>query len=272
MADSEKPIGVFDSGIGGLTVLKTLIARFPNESFVYLGDTARLPYGSKSPKTIERYLLQNIEFLLNQNVKAAVVACNSASTVLLSNPSLAFPVPVYNVIEPGAATAVRESEAKRIGVLGTKATVGAKSYVQAIHRLDREAVVFQQACPLLVPLVEEGWEDDPITNLVVYRYIQPIIQAKVDTLILGCTHYPALRLAFEKVAGPHIRLVDSSLAISDLIDADFASGRLARGSKPAPLRLMTTDVSQSFFDVAARLMNPVEIPQLEAVDIGTPKP
>ncbi|RYZ63622.1 MAG: glutamate racemase, partial [Proteobacteria bacterium] len=160
----DRPIGLFDSGIGGLTVLKTLLGDFPNESFLYLGDTARLPYGSKSAQTIERYLIQNIDFLASRNVKAVVVACNSASTVLLGT-TLTFPVPVYNVIEPGAERALKATSGKRIGVLGTKATVAAKSYVNALHARDASVEVFQQACPLLVPLVEEGMEEDPITNL-----------------------------------------------------------------------------------------------------------
>jgi glutamate racemase len=269
----DRPIGLFDSGIGGLTVLKSLVSSFPSEDFIYLGDTARLPYGSKSPQTIEKYLLQNIAFLQSLNVKAVVVACNSASTVLLNGNPHVFSVPVYNVIEPGARAAVEHSESKRIGVLGTKATVTAKSYVRAIHALDHDMIVFQQACPLLVPLVEEGWEEDPITNLIVYRYLQPIIHAKVDTLILGCTHYPALITAFEKVAGANVRLVDSCSAVSALIQIDLTSGAVGPhsrppGSAPRPLRIMTTDVSQSFFDVAQRLMKPHAILELEAVDIG----
>jgi glutamate racemase len=264
----DRPIGLFDSGIGGLTVLKSLLMHFPQESFIYLGDTARLPYGSKSPTTIERYLRQNIRFLNEQNVKAVVVACNSASTVLLEGEP-EFAVPVYNVIEPGAATALKASQGKRIGVLGTKATVNAKAYVRSIHRLDHTATVFQQACPLLVPLVEEGWEDDPLTNLVIYRYVTPILQAGIDTLILGCTHYPALRAGIARVTGPGVALIDSAEAIAHAIRRDIESEKLGAGSTRALLRLMTTDTSPSFAEVASRLMHPHEIPELECVDIGT---
>jgi glutamate racemase len=263
-----RPIGLFDSGIGGLTVLKSLISALPQESFLYLGDTARLPYGSKSPATIERYLKQNIRFLSEQNVKAVVVACNSASTVLLDQTSK-FEIPVYNVIEPGAETALRHSRQKRIGVLGTKATVGAKAYVRSLHALDSSAVVFQQACPLLVPLVEEGWENDPLTNLVIYRYVTPIVQAGVDTIILGCTHYPALQEGIARVVGPGVTLVDSAQAIAGLIRSDLASGKLKASQNAEPLRIMTTDVSPSFVEVATRLMHPITIPNLIAVDIGT---
>ena len=266
----NRPIGLFDSGIGGLTVLRSLMSHLPSESFVYLGDTARLPYGSKSPATIEKYLTQNIRFLCGLDVKTIVVACNSASTVLLGKEP-AFDVPVYNVIEPGAKAALNASIGKRIGVLGTKATIAARAYTTAIHALDRDAHVFGQACPLLVPLVEEGWEDDPLTNLVIYRYLNPIVQNKIDTLILGCTHYPALRTGIMKVAGPSIEIVDSAEVIATMLRADLESGRLKPSQNSSPLKIMTTDVSESFREVAARLMRPHAIPELQLVDIGTAK-
>jgi glutamate racemase len=270
----DRPIGLFDSGIGGLTVLRSLLAALPNESFVYLGDTARLPYGSKSSATIERYLLQNIAFLNKLNVKAIVVACNSASTVLVDGHlSGSFQVPVYNVIEPGAKAALAASVSKRIGVLGTKATVSANSYATCLLREKiPNTVVFQQACPLLVPLVEEGWVDDPLTNLVIHRYLSPLLSEKIDTLILGCTHYPALRGGIGRVAGSGITLIDSAEAIASAIIADIASSTLGASSGRSPLRpalrLMTTDVSSSFTEISARLMHPHVIPALEAVDIA----
>ncbi len=262
----KRPIGLFDSGIGGLTVFKSLLSSLPNESFVYLGDTARLPYGSKSPQTIERYLLQNIDFLIRKNVKAVVVACNSASTVLLGPPR-DFGLPVYNVIEPGATAALQVSPGKKIGILGTKATVSARSYVRALHAIDENVTVFQQACPLLVPLVEEGMENDPITNLIVYRYVAPLIGAGVDTIILGCTHYPVLRANIEKATNGRIKLIDSSDALATLIHSDLASGRLGASDARISLEIMTTDVSQSFSEVARRLMLPHVIPDLVEVDI-----
>lgn len=264
---TDRPIGLFDSGIGGLTVLRSLMTTFPNESFVYLGDTARLPYGNKSPDTIRKYLEQNIKFLVQQNVKAIIVACNSASTVLLEPGERHFPVPVYNVIEPGAAAALAVSVNKRIGVLGTKATVRAQSYANVLKKLDPSIEVIQQACPLLVPLVEEGWEEDPLTNLVIYRYVQPVLATGVDTLILGCTHYPALRGGIGRVAGPNVNLIDSSEAIGKLLNEDFSSGRLAKGSKRQPLRLMTTDSAPSFGEIAVRLMRPHATPPLETIDL-----
>lgn len=269
--NDNRPIGLFDSGIGGLTVLKSLLPRLPNESFVYLGDTARLPYGSKSPDTIERYLRQNIRFLLDRNVKAIVVACNTASTVLLGRPAadFGFTVPVYNVIEPGAEAACQATRTKRIGVLGTKATVAAKAYVNALHRIDPQSVVYQQACPLLVPIVEEGWEDDPLTNLVIFRYVGPLMEQKIDTLILGCTHYPALREGILRVVGPHVSLVDSAESIARRIQGDIENGTLKANGGQQELVLLATDVSPSFSEVAARLMRPHPMPDFQAVDIGT---
>lgn len=269
----DRPIGLFDSGIGGLTVLKSLMTALPKESFVYLGDTARLPYGSKSPATIERYLRQNIHFLIEQGVKAIVVACNSASTVLLgreSNIPDDFSIPVYNVIEPGAETALRVSHSKRIGVLGTKATISAQAYAKSLLALDPSVHVIQQACPLLVPLVEEGWENDPLTNLVIHRYVHPLLAHGIDALILGCTHYPALRVGIAKVTGSSVQLVDSAEAIAAAILRDIDRGHLqaAAASRSSPLKILTTDMSPSFTEVATRLMHPHPIPELQFVDIG----
>ncbi len=270
-AEPNQPIGLFDSGIGGLTVLRSLMESLPSEAFVYLGDTARLPYGSKSPQTIERYLLQNISFLNTLGVKAIVVACNSASTALLGKTHW-FPVPVYNVIEPGARTALESTSSKRIGVLATRATVAAESYVNSLKRLDASVEVFQQACPLLVPLVEEGWEENPVTLEIVGRYLAPLLQggAKgIDTLVLGCTHYPALRKAIAKVAGPGVALVDSAHAVLEQIQGDMTSGKLKPGTgRAAALRVMATDVSPGFLEVARRLMRPHSVTELVAVDIA----
>ena len=278
----DRPIGLFDSGVGGLTVLRALLPTFPDESFIYLGDTARLPYGSKSPQTIERYLSQNISYLVKLGVKAVVVACNSASTVLLGGDDVRKrlfhsslpPVPVYNVIEPGANLAVKTTENKRIGVLGTRATILSGSYSQAILRLMPEAHIYQQACPLLVPLVEEGWEKDPLTNLIIFRYISEIMQHKIDTLILGCTHYPALRNGIARAAGPGIHFVDSAQAIAEWIVSDLKMGKLRASQsgqtrrKQGRLRLLATDTSPLMNEVATRLMFPHQIPIIEAVDVG----
>jgi glutamate racemase len=260
----NSPIGLFDSGIGGLTVLKSVREKLAHENFIYLGDTARLPYGSKSPETIMRYLNQNINFLVQHGVKSVVVACNSASSVLVGRPDLKFPVPIYNVIEPGAKRALEISKTKRIGVLGTRATIAGGAYQNAIKALDAEAEVIGQACPLLVPLVEEGWDHDPITNLVVYRYVQPLVAEKIDTLILGCTHYPFLRDAIRKVAGPNIELVDSAAAIAEMLENSSENKKAQSGGQ---IELLVTDSSPGFQEVAERLMSPFKLPALKQIDL-----
>jgi glutamate racemase len=263
---STLPIGVFDSGLGGLTVLKALRERFVHENFIYLGDTARIPYGSKSPRTIQRYLELNIKFLENSGVKAIVVACNSASTQIAN---VSASVPLYNVITPSAKQATQISRNGIVGVIATRATVQSRSYVNEISRFNSQVRVFQQACPLLVPLVEEGWDDDPITNLVVYRYLTPIIAAKIDTLILGCTHFPILRRAIAKVVGNSVELVESSAAIADQMTQDFQDERLPvnHSGLASTLRVFTTDISDSFQALAQRIMDPLPLRQLELADI-----
>jgi glutamate racemase len=262
----SRPIGVFDSGIGGLTVLKELAHQFPHENFLYLGDTARLPYGSKSPGTIRKYSEQNIEFLKAQNVKAIVIACNSASTQVREHDYQGLPV--YNVIEPGAKRALQVSQAKRIGVLGTRATINSQAYTNEIAKLDDKAVVVDQACPLFVPLAEEGWDSDPVTNLIVFRYLSQIMQQNIDALILGCTHYPILKNAISRVTGSAVELVDSGEAIAQWIQSDFEQGRLKKAHAPKQMiSIMTTDFSQHFSDLAARIMKPLKADEVKVVDL-----
>ena len=265
MSDN-RPIGVFDSGIGGLTVLKELCEHFQNENFVYLGDTARLPYGSKSPDTIRRYSEQNIEYLRKQHVKAIVIACNSASTQV-HEPEIAG-LPIYNVITPGAKRALQLTQNNRIGVLGTRATILSKAYTEKIHALNPKVDVFSQACPLFVPLAEEGWDNDPVTNLIVFRYLQPVMQNHVDTLILGCTHYPILKNSIYKVTGSSVELVDSGTAIADWLKEDFNSGRLQTSdTKDRHIDIMTTDSSEHFAKLGARILAPNLINTFNIVNI-----
>ncbi len=260
------PIGVFDSGLGGLTVLRHLRERFSHEDFVYLGDTARIPYGSKSPRTIQRYLAQNLAFLNHLSVKAVVVACNSASTQARFVES---PVPLYEVIGPGALRASITTQNSRVGVVATRATVMSECYPKEIEKLKPSIEVFQQACPLLVPLVEEGWDDDPITNLVVYRYLSPLLAAGIDTLILGCTHYPILKKAFAKVLGGHVQMVDSAEAIGDQIERDFQLHKLPakHDGRTGTFHLYTTDVSDTFEALARRILAPNPSAKLELAEI-----
>ena len=187
----ELRIGVFDSGVGGLTALRALAHQWPGETFLYLADTARLPYGTKSPETIEQYLVQNMKFLLQKGVKAIVVACNSASTVLLAK-KIPSPVPVLNVINPGSERAASLTETNRIGIMGTRATVLSEAYVRTLKSINPDLQVFQQACPLLVPLIEENWIHDPQTWFSTAT-LQTIQQQRIDVLVSGCTRYPILK-------------------------------------------------------------------------------
>lgn len=261
-----RPIGVFDSGIGGLTVLKELAHQFPHESFLYLGDTARLPYGSKSPQTIRKYSEQNILFLEKQDVKAIVIACNTASTQVPE--SEIDGLPIYNVITPGAQRALQLSQSKRIGVLGTRATINSQAYTHKIHEFDSQAHVYDQACPLFVPLAEEGWDSDPVTNLIVFRYLSPLLQNNIDTLVLGCTHYPILKNSISRVTGSAIELVDSGEAIALWLKKDFETGRL-KTAPPDPRRIdiLTTDYSAHFNEIALRILRPVHPDDFRVVDL-----
>lgn len=264
---SAQPIGIFDSGLGGLTVLKAVHRALPNENIIYLGDTARLPYGSKSTQTIKRYVTQNLEFFLKQDVKAVVVACNSASAALRESP-LSFPKPLFEVILPGSMEAAKASQSKRIGVVGTWATVSNKAYEKCLKDLDPELKIFSQACPLLVPLVEEGWIDDPLTNLIIHRYIGPLLGQAIDTLILGCTHYPALATAIRKVIGPNIAMTDSGEAVAAQLKAAFSRGDILKNAiGPGSLKLMTTDRGARLQQIAETLLSLGRLPEIEVVDV-----
>lgn len=258
-------IGIFDSGVGGLTVLKELKQTLPHESFTYLGDTARLPYGSKSPRTIQLYLKQNIRFLEEPGVKALVVACNSASSVL--EDTYWDGIPIYGVIKPGSAAALEVTQNRHIGVLGTRATVESGAYVTALRELDPNIRITQQACPLLVPLVEEGWIHDPVTNQILERYLAAPLEAGADTLILGCTHYPVLKKAIAAIAGPQIRLVDSAEVMARTLKADLGSGRIAPERGPGTTHIWTTDTNHAFQEVGRHILEPLHIDEWGLADI-----
>jgi len=222
MQTREQPIGVFDSGIGGLTVVSALRRLLPNERIHYLGDTARVPYGGKSPATVERYSLEITAMLLEEDCKAIVVACNTASALALTRLEASVPVPVTGVIRPGAEAAVAATRNGHIGVIGTRATIKSGAYERAIHALDPAVKVSGRACPLFVPLIEEGWLEGEITDRIVRQYLQPLVEDGIDTLVLGCTHYPLLRGAIGKFLGDAVQLVDSAencaRAVSQLLE------------------------------------------------------
>ena len=206
--NSEMPIGVFDSGIGGLTVAREIMRQMPNERIVYFGDTARVPYGSKSKETVVRYSRQIVRFLLEQNVKAIAVACNTASAYALPEIESECPVPVIGVIRPGAKTATECTRNGRIGVIGTRATISSGTYREYIRQIMPEAEVFGQACPLFVPLVEEGLWEDPVTEEIARRYLASLLDSGIDTLIMGCTHYPLIRKTIGHAAGEGVSLIN----------------------------------------------------------------
>ncbi len=277
---ADAPIGVFDSGVGGLTVVAALRARLPEEHVLYLGDTARLPYGSKSPEVVARYTQRNVEFLAERGVKAVVVACNSASAMALDD--LDAPVPVWGVIEPGARAAVA-SGARRVGVLATESTVRSGAYERALAKLDPKLDVVMQACPLLVPLVEEGWTDDDVTREVLRRYLEPVLVPQGDrgeparhsaadevgALVLGCTHYPLLKATLAGVAadlGHQPLLVDSADAVSELVASSLRALELKRrGPGAGELELFVTDPSPRIRRIAEGILG--DAPDLEWVDI-----
>jgi len=260
-------IGVFDSGVGGLTVVAALARRLPAESILYLGDTARLPYGSKSPETVTRYTRRNIEFLVERGVKAVVVACNTASALALPHLELGG-LPCWGVIEPGARRAAEVSRG-RVGVIATEATVRSDAYARALSRLRPELSVVSRACPLFVPLVEEGWHDDAITAQVAERYLAPLLAAGVDTLVLGCTHYPLLKPVLAEIAGPSVQLVDSAEAVAETVAAGLAQAGLAdeeREGRSATRHFCVTDAGPSFRKVAGRILGDPDL-SLEWVEV-----
>ena len=250
MSDA-RPIGVFDSGIGGLTVVKALRDLLPNEKIFYLGDTARVPYGGKSASTVERYSFEITEMLIQENAKIVVVACNTASSVALPKLKENLSVPIIGVIEPGARAAVAATRNRHIGVIGTRATIRSGSYEKALHALDSGVRVSSRACPLLVPLIEEGLLDDEVTDQMIARYLEPMVTDGIDTLVLGCTHYPLLADAIARFLGEKIALVDSARncasAVQQLLDRQSLRAH-ARNS--GGLEVALTDAADNFLTVA----------------------
>jgi len=259
-----KPIGVFDSGVGGLTVVRALRRRLPAESILYLGDTARLPYGTKSPATVRQYTRRNVEFLEARGVKAVVVACNTATALALDD--LPTPVPVWGVVEPGAVRAAHVSRG-RVGVIATEATILSDAYGRALRRLRPELAVLSQACPLLVPLVEEGWHDDPLAEQVARRYLEPLLSAGIDTLVLGCTHYPLLEPVLRRVVGPEVELIDSAAAVAERTALDLAKDGLAEpGGAPPEHHFCVTDSGDRFARLARMILGDERV-SLELVEV-----
>lgn len=263
------PVGVFDSGLGGLTVLGAIRRRLPGESTVYLGDTARVPYGPKAEDTIRRYAREATDFLLEQGVKAIVVACNTATARALPDVQDRAGIPVLGVVEPGGAAAVAVSEGGRIGVIGTRGTIASGAYSRVIHRLRPDAAVFEQACPLFVPLVEEGWTEGEVARLAAVRYLGPLLEQSIDTLVLACTHYPLLTPLLAEVAGPNVRLIDSAESTAVSLEVLLAAHDLrAPTGGVSTARYFVTDAAAQFDQLARKLLGE-EVEHLEMVSVDS---
>ncbi|BDQ03764.1 glutamate racemase [Ignavibacterium sp.] len=266
--EKEKPIGVFDSGIGGLTVVKRLMSVLPKESIVYFGDTARVPYGSKSNETVIEYSVQNTKFLLKKNVKAVVVACNTASSIALNELRKQFDVPVIGMIEPGAEMAVNQTKNKKIGVIGTRATITNKAYSKAITEINPDIEVFEKACPLFVPLAEEGWINHKATYEIAEEYLKELRDKEIDTLVLGCTHYPILADVIQDVIGKNVKLIDSGVASSEVVREELRRiGLETNSAVPGNAFFYVSDIPTTFKQVAELFLGK-EIKEVVKVDVS----
>lgn len=272
MNENSRPIGVFDSGIGGLTVVSALRSLLPNESIYYLGDTARVPYGGKSAATVQRYSLEIAALLLEENAKTVVVACNTASAVALSQLTDTLPVTVTGVILPGARAAISATRTGHIGVIGTRATIGSGAYERALLSLNPEVRVTARACPLLVPLIEEGWLEHTITDQVLSQYLAPLVEEGIDTLVLGCTHYPLLREAMRRLLGNAVTLVDSAQNCANavrelLIRENLAAAETSSGH----LQVALTDRPDSFLRVAREALK-LDVGEIQLREVAAHAP
>jgi glutamate racemase len=262
------PIGVFDSGIGGLTVVRELMRQLPNESIIYFGDTARVPYGPKSPDTVIRYSREIVDFLRGQGVKAVVVACNTATAHALSTLREENDLPIIGVIEPGSRAAAAATKTRRVGVIGTHGTISSRAYERAINAVEPAADITALACPLFVPLVEEGWLDTDVTRLVAHEYLDPMATANVDTLVLGCTHYPLLKRVIGGVVGREVRLIDSAEETAAETGRILQQRELAHGSTDeARYRFIASDAPEQFLRVGQRFLG-ASIDRVETFTLG----
>ena len=268
--DKNAPIGVFDSGVGGLTVAREIMRQIPNERIVYFGDTARVPYGSKSKDNIIKFSRQIIRFLQTENVKAIVIACNTASALALDEMQQEFDLPILGVVKPGAKVAVETTVNKRIGLIGTEANIRSGVYTRYIKSLDDEAKVFEKACPLFVPLVEEGWLHDDITLQVASRYLEELKEKDIDTLIMGCTHYPLIRSTIRKVMGDKVNLVnpayETAIELKNLLERDNLANKCDVDSPSSMYRFYVSDAEEKF-KLFANSILPLDITMTKQINI-----
>jgi glutamate racemase len=253
--ERRRPIGVFDSGIGGLTVVRELFGQLPNEEIVYFGDTARVPYGTKSEETVQKFALQDAQFLVEQSVKLIVVACNTVSSNSMDLLHQHIDLPIEGVIEPGAQAAVEATRGGRVGIIGTDSTIFSRAYEKAIKAIDKKIQIFAGSCPLFVPLAEEGWTDDPVTAQVAERYLSPLRSCRIDTLVLGCTHYPLLKKMIQKTMGNGVTLIDSASATAACVKEILEREKLSRDlSSPPAHHFFVTDMPRRFLEIGERFL------------------
>lgn len=251
---SDRAIGVFDSGIGGLTVVKAILEVLPNEPLLYLGDTARTPYGTKSAEVVSRYSFENTEFLVARGIKALVVACNTSCAIALESLRERYDLPVVGVLEPGARAAATTTRNGKIGIIGTEATIRSGCYTRALRRIRPDFEIYTRACPLFVPLAEEGWIDNEVARSSAELYLSSMRKSGIDTLILGCTHYPLLADVIQDTMGSDVRLVDSATSTASAVQEALASRALAGDGPPSSPSFFVTDSPDRFVKVGSRFL------------------
>jgi glutamate racemase len=262
------PIGVFDSGMGGLTVMREIIQQLPNESVIYFGDTARVPYGPKSPDTVLRYSREITGYLRGEGIKALVIACNTATAHALPALREEFDIPIIGVIEPGARAAARATKTLRVGVVGTAGTIKSHAYEKELRKLLPEAQITEQACALFVPLVEEGWLDTEPTRAIARNYLAPVVAAEVDTLVLGCTHYPLIKTVIGNIVGRDVRLIDSAHETARETGIVLAANGIDNPeTNTARYRFIASDAPDTFLALGQRFLG-AEIDRVESLTLG----
>lgn len=264
---SNKPIGVFDSGIGGLTVAREIVRTLPSESIIYLGDTARIPYGTRSKEVVTRFAKELMDYLLKQDVKALVVACNTISATCLEELQQISPVPVLGVIKPAAKVAVETTKSKVVGVIATRGTVGSKAYDNELQQLDSNIKVVSQACTLFVPIAEEGLGNDEVAKVMADKYLSVFNGSDVDTLILGCTHFPLLRDTIQQSVGGNVALIDSAQPTAQELKAILEEKGLLSNSDKPDNKFLVTDAPQRVFEIASLFFGKEVFPQIERVNL-----
>ncbi len=263
----NRPIGIFDSGVGGLTVVREVFKLMPEEQIIYFGDTARVPYGTKSERVVEKFALQDILFLLSKNVKMVVAACHTVSSMVLDRLIQGFHLPVLGVVEPGVKSALERSKNKRIGIIGTKGTIESKAYERKLKDKDRDVYVVSCPCPLFVPLAEEGWLEQSVTYQIAEIYLSPLREEKIDTLILGCTHYPLLKGVIKKVIGYDVSIIDSAEETAKIIRKRLMAFGMERKSEEAcDHKFFVSDIPHQFQEIGSRFLG-MKLKNISRVDI-----